>query len=333
MYDWQSFDVVFDLKPEYTPDHKSVETAQRHRKELGGALFFDRIWTSLGLKSSILLPGDPYLWIHLDLTCLFPAPKPLYPARTNQDLRTLWSTICSKATAPTHQRQSLLFYLLLSPSRALPAVLKSFADGTYLPPKYQTLIRGLWELDHLHFQAALDFLTDPILTPATFPDEILKLLLSHPKCDDALAMAYYLTVKPPLRDAETKEMLFRLLCQTSVVEAMNFTRKQAEPGRRQLFETVLVSVHNEPPSAGRAERARTLLSLPLTTAEGAWFEDCLLRGAGKNCAEARDSVLVRRIVMGQSVDNIAELRGWKGKKIDGVGWDDIRQSMSRALIG
>jgi len=50
MLDWKDFDSVFQPKKDYTPDHKQGEAAIRHRKELGGHLYFDLIWTSLGLK-------------------------------------------------------------------------------------------------------------------------------------------------------------------------------------------------------------------------------------------------------------------------------------------
>jgi len=53
MYDWRKFSSVFQSKPDYTLDHKQVETAFRHRKELGGTLFFDKVWESLGLKQGL----------------------------------------------------------------------------------------------------------------------------------------------------------------------------------------------------------------------------------------------------------------------------------------
>lgn len=46
---WHDFDAVFQQKPDYAPDQKSVETIVRHRKEFGDELFFDRIWKSIGL--------------------------------------------------------------------------------------------------------------------------------------------------------------------------------------------------------------------------------------------------------------------------------------------
>jgi hypothetical protein len=50
MYDWQNFDVVFQGKPDYSYDEKTVHTILKNRKELAGALYFDRVWSNLGLR-------------------------------------------------------------------------------------------------------------------------------------------------------------------------------------------------------------------------------------------------------------------------------------------
>ncbi len=84
---------------------------------------------------------------------------------------------------------------------------------------------GLWELDHAQFSRALEHLTDPSLTP-TFTDEILLTLIQHPKCDPALATAYYIATFPPLADQKTLEAYFELLKRNSVVEAYNFAQRQ-----------------------------------------------------------------------------------------------------------
>lgn len=47
--DWHNFDAVFQQKPDYAPDQKTVENISRHRREFGDELFFDRIWKSIGL--------------------------------------------------------------------------------------------------------------------------------------------------------------------------------------------------------------------------------------------------------------------------------------------
>jgi hypothetical protein len=50
MYDWQNFDVVFQGKPDYSYDEKTVHNILKNRKELAGALYFDRVWSNLGLR-------------------------------------------------------------------------------------------------------------------------------------------------------------------------------------------------------------------------------------------------------------------------------------------
>lgn len=48
MFNWHDFDVVFQAKPDYSFDNKTVEGINKHRRE-AGELFFDRIWRSIGL--------------------------------------------------------------------------------------------------------------------------------------------------------------------------------------------------------------------------------------------------------------------------------------------
>jgi hypothetical protein len=50
MYDWQNFDVVFHGKLDCSYDEKTVNAILKNRKELAGTLFFDRVWSNLGLK-------------------------------------------------------------------------------------------------------------------------------------------------------------------------------------------------------------------------------------------------------------------------------------------
>lgn len=203
-----------------------------------------------------------------------------------------------------------------------------FARKVYLPEKYQLLVSGLHELDHCRFSQALEHLTDPSLTP-TFPDEILYTLISHPHCDNSLAMAYYITVSPPLQNARTLEAYFSVLCQNSVAEAYHFCQKQDEVKHKALFEALLVAVHSEPGGEARAERALTLLSLPLTDSEEGWFEECLLYGKAGQLNQAKDSVIMRRIAMGRDCEGIGALDRYRGHKIEGVNWDDVRISMQK----
>jgi hypothetical protein len=189
-------------------------------------------------------------------------------------------------------------------------------------------MQGLWQLDRCHFASALELLTDPSLIP-TFTDEILYTLIHHPRCDNSLATAYYVTVSPPLRDPRTLVAYFSMLSQNSVTEAYNFTKGQDGAKRKSLFEDLVVAVHTEGGSETRADRALALLSLPLTAEEEAWFEECLLYGKGASCNQAKDSVMMRRLAMGRDYQGLGALDRLRGHKINGVNWDDIRVSMQK----
>ncbi len=249
-----------------------------------------------------------------------------YPPKTNRDLRNLWQTVV-KSAAPDHQKQAILYYILKD-CRNLNNAGEHFSRKVWLPEKYKLLVSGLWELDRCHFSIALEHLTDPSLTP-TFPDEILYTLINQPKCDNNLAMAYYITISPPLQDARTLNAYFGMLCQNSVSEAYHFTQRQSETKRKSLLEDMVFAVHSEPGSEVRAEKALTLLSLPFTEEEEAWFEECLLYGKASRCNQAKDSVMMRRIAMGKDFESSGPLDRLRTPKIDGIGWDDIRISMEK----
>jgi len=307
MYDWQSFDVVFQAKPDYAYESKAVNTILKHRDELGGALFFDRVWSTLGLK---------------DVT-------KSYPPKTNRDIRNLWQTVV-KSASPDHQKHAILYYILKD-CRHLNDAEAHFSRKVWLQEKYRLLVSGLWELDHCRFSTALEYLTEPSLIP-TFPDEILYTLISHPKCDKGLAMAYYITILPPLQDARSLKAYFTLLCQNSVAEAYHFCQRQEASKHKSLLEDLVVGVHSEPGSEARAERALTLVSLPFTEEEEAWFEECLLYGRGARCNQAKDSVIMRRIAMGKSYEGLGALDRLRGQKKDGLSWDDVRSSIQKTGI-
>ena len=300
MYEWQDFKTVFQPKPDFKPDAKHAEAILRHREELGGTLFFDRIWNSLGLKH----------------------PTKNYPPKSNAELRTLWSKIV-QAQVGDEQKLALLYYLVRDVRTGnLEA---HFVRNTHLPEKYRLMVSGLWELDHLQFSKALEHLTDPSLTP-TFADDILLVLLQQPKCDKALAMAYYVTVRPPLRDQQTLNSYFALLTQTNIIEAYNFAKQN--PSHQRLFEELVVSVHEEDASDARAQRALQLLGLPFTEEEELWFEECLLKGRAARAPGAKDSVLMRRLATGKLHAGSSAVERLKGSKIDGVNWEDIRETMA-----
>ena len=188
---------------------------------------------------------------------------------------------------------------------------------------------GFWELDHCQFSRALEHLTDPSVTP-TFSDDILLTLIRHPKCDNNLALAYSLTVRPPLQNPQTLDAYFNLLCQANVVEAYRYAQQQPESKNKALFEKLIVFVHAESAGEARADLALLLLGLPLTEVEERWFEDCLLHGPGSKYPGAKDSVIMRQIATGKNLETTLDRQS--GPRINGLIWDDIQSSMRKADV-
>lgn len=199
---------------------------------------------------------------------------------------------------------------------------ESFARKVYLPRKYKVLTSGLHNLDHGQPKVALELLTDPSLTP-TFSDQILYTLLQNLKLDKSLAMAYYVTVTPPLQDQKTLNAYFSFLSDTNIVHAYHFCQKRNISQRKALFEILILSALS---SQGEqtASRAETLIGLPLTDEEVCWFEDFLLHEKGSSCHGAKDSVMMRRIATGRDYGNDPSLQHFRGQTIDGINWGDVR---------
>ncbi|RMZ85781.1 hypothetical protein DV737_g344, partial [Chaetothyriales sp. CBS 132003] len=300
MYDWTDFDVVFHSRADGFVDQKYVDAALTHRKELGGTLFFDRIWTAVKLKQ----------------------PAKSYPPKSAADLRNLWAKVV-KTEMAEEVKLSLLYYLVRDSRK--PRIEAEFVRKTFMPSKFCIQVAGLWELDHCAFARALDYLTQPSLTP-TFLDEILEVLLSQPACDDALAMAYYISVRPPLQSTSSLDAYFSLLRRTSLIEAFYFARQRLE--HKALFDQLVLWVHEQAPGQARATRAIQFISLPFSSEEEAWFEESLLHGRAAKCNGAKDSVLMRRLVRGKLSTASRAVDGYKGTRIDGVNWDELRNALA-----
>ena len=226
-----------------------------------------------------------------------------------------------KADISEELKLSLLYYIIKDCRKS--RIESEFIQKAYLPNKYRLLVAGLWELDQCEFSRALDYLTQPSLIP-TFVDEILEVLLKHPKCDNSLAMAYFITVRPSLQKKSTLDAYFAILSETSVPQAFHFARQN--PDHKRLFEGLVFYVHNQEAGDARAERAVQLISLSFTTEENAWFEECLLHGKAAKCAGAKDSVLMRRFSQGKSIVGNGTVERMKGPQIDGVNWEEIRNA-------
>ena len=315
MYDWTNFDVVFGKASKWAYDQNIVQTISRNRQALGGLLFFDRIWASIGLKecTRIFQPSPPGL-----LTLL--ATKQ-YPPKSNQDLRRLFTELIG-AASQDYQKQALVYYIIKD-CKAITDHGGAFAQEVYLPKKYASLISGLHHLDHGQPKQALEFLTDPSLPPA-FSDEILLALLESPKLERALPTAYYLTVLPPLADEKTLNAFFSHLCEADVTFAYTFSQKRAGFQRRRLFEKLILTALSRK-KLDKASLAEQLISLPFTDEEIFWFEEFLIHGQGSSCHEAKDTVIMRRIATGQDCSDISRHRG---QKAGGTDWGVIQKELA-----
>lgn len=315
MYDWASFDNVFEKASKWTYDQNAVNTISRNRQNMDGILFFDRIWASLGLKQGTNAHNPGVFFAADDVAAVA-----FYPPKSNQDLRKLFDTV-AKASAPDHQKHAIIYYLVKD-CKPISDNGEMFARKVYLPRKYKLLISGLHHLDQGQAKQALEPLTDPSLTP-TFSDEIMYTLLQNPKVDKSLAVAYYITVSPPLEDQKTLGAYFSLLCDTNIAHAYHFCQTRVNPERKSLFEKMILAAL----SAKGDEtllRAETLIALPFTEMEVLWFEDFLLRGKGSSCHGAKDSVIMRRMGCGRDFADLPSLKRFRGQKIDGINWGVVR---------
>ncbi|KAK2747307.1 hypothetical protein FQN57_002205 [Myotisia sp. PD_48] len=301
---WEDFDKPFSFKRDFTYDTQVADRIILTRKTLGGTLFVDRLFKILGIES----------------------PSKVYPPRTNANLRALYSQIIASSSPNTH-KQSLIYYILRD-CRGTSDGSKhlQFARRSYLPEQYRLLIDGLWHLDRLEFRRALEFIMDPSLIPL-FPDEILYVLATSPKRDDNLAIAYYVTVNPPLASSKYLNAYFGVVCRKGIVEAFNFTRKQQKSTSLQLLEQLITFVLSTNLGETRANRALALVNLPFNDVEEGHFEDVLLRGSAKNLLGAKDTVMMRRIATSRLENLDAELEALSGRKIEGFNWDDLRRNL------
>lgn len=290
-----SFEFIFQAKLDHSPDVRQGEAALKHRKELGGTLFFDRMWDKSNLGKA----------------------SKAYPPKSNAELKEIWKKIAN-AHVSEEQKLGLQYYLIRDARNG--SLEKSFLQKTYLPEKYQILVTGLWEMDRGQFSRALEYLTDPTLIPSTFADEVLLVLLRHPKCDKSQAMAYYLTVQPPLQDRNTLDAYFDLLVNTDVTGAYNFSRQH--PDHERLFERMVTTVQSVEPGEAREAAAVQMVGLPFTDEEVMWLDTIALDGTTK-IPEIRDSLAMQQTAKGQPMSKA--MQRYQGNKIDGVDWQDLRK--------
>ncbi|RFU23786.1 hypothetical protein B7463_g12552, partial [Scytalidium lignicola] len=265
---YQDFDQVFSFNPECQYEKSQIHSIDTHRKKLEG-LFIDRVLKLLGIKR----------------------PSKIYPPKSNGDLRSLHKAVL-ESNGADHHKISVLYYILLDFDflTARRDYSTSFEEKAFLPQKYQIYMQGLWFLDHLDFELALQYLTHPSLIP-TFSDEIMQVLVEHSGNGDlALPLAYYHTVRPVLTNPHSIENLFLAIVKRSVTEAFYFSRAQPEHIQRRMFETLVALVLNSSSASTIADQAAELVGLPFTQEEESWFEDYLLHNEG--IRKVKDAIMM-----------------------------------------
>lgn len=178
-------------------------------------------------------------------------------------------------------------------------------------------------------QAALDFLTEPVLIP-TFSEDILYTLCCHaPQDDSTLPLAYYHTFSVPITSSKVLEAFFLILCRTSVTEAFFFSRSKGELTQRGLFEQLIDFVLTRSRGALRASRSAELVTLPLNEDEESWLEEYLKEGDGKTSQGATDTLVMRAMTTGQfgSIQNQSEIA--RDRKINDLSWASLRDRVDR----
>ncbi|KAF2001045.1 hypothetical protein P154DRAFT_522037 [Amniculicola lignicola CBS 123094] len=320
MLDIEDFDTVFPDSPEYS--HEEVETIKSRRTQLGGKTFFERLLDLLQIKG-----------------------RRLYPPQSPTGLSELHAKITETPIA-LHYKHCLLFYLLkdLSPMHhADTEIATKFAHDVHLDSKFWTFIEGLWALDHLQFETAVQNLTHPSIIP-TFPDEIMIALLNHRNLPNGttnqeyiLPMAYYNCAKPPLANKEAMTEFVKYMSDRSVTETFYWIRGRAQHEQPLLFE-ILVSTTfqrvgpndrtNE--AYKREDRAVELVSLPWNEDEETWLETYLLEGEGRNFHGARETVMMRRLATGKWGEAVGD-HALRGKNKESLNWEVLKDGIRKGL--
>ncbi|KAL8965016.1 MAG: hypothetical protein Q9183_004078 [Haloplaca sp. 2 TL-2023] len=298
--DFEDFDSVFAFDADVVYGESVRHKIEKNRRSMEGGLFIDRLLKTLGINE----PGNN-----------------IYPPKSNQSLRQLHQQIID-SPSPDHHRQSVLYYVLRDLSRTDKDShhASNFAKSVFLPEKYRIFIDGVWYLDRARFEKALDYLTEPVLIP-TFPEEIVYALCTHPDQHDMhIPLAYYYAVSPPVTSPKVLEALYVKMAESSVTEALFWSRKQGPSMRRRLFDQLIHNVLDAPEGNDRARRSIELIHLPFDTEEEQWFLAYLTEGQGRNIPRAKDALNGRAVAKGRS-DALAELgKGFGSTANSGMEW-------------
>ncbi len=97
-----------------------------------------------------------------------------------------------------------------------------------------------------------------------------------------------------------------------------------------MFEKLLNFVLANSAGAIRATRSVELINLPLDEEEEACFEEYLKDGNGRTLFGANDTLVMRALVTGRSNAIMEYGKNMSGRKIDGVNWATLRDSVQRS---
>ncbi|CAI6338924.1 unnamed protein product [Periconia digitata] len=269
--------------------------------------------------------------------------RKIYPPKQEKDLRELHSRIAS-APITLHYKHCLILYLLkdITPSNHDTNLSEAFAMSVHLEPSFWTFIEGIWELDHLQYENAVMHLTHPSIIQ-TFADDILLALLRRRDRsgsfklelgDDTLPMAYFNCADPPLEGEAVRIQFTKYMAVRNVSETYHWIRSRPENEQKQLLEALVEQTfhtgHQQSESYPTVDRAVELAGLPFDEEEEKWLEAFLTEGRGRMLPGAEDTIIMRRLANGNFRD-VAGQKGPKGRKIDGVTWDLLRNGVKRGL--
>ncbi|KAI9147562.1 Protein ELYS [Paramyrothecium foliicola] len=303
MFDLTNYENVFPAGFQVPYDRKFVHEIEGYRKTFEGVLFIDRVLTALGISKS-----------------------KAYPPKNEAALRPLHQQIC-ETNMSMHHKLSLFYYILLdfpaANDRSTPS--ETFAVESGVPLNYQIFMKGLWYMDRHDFPKALEHIAYPSLIP-DFADDIITILVRHAQDNDySLALSYFNTVQPILKTATALEYLFDAIAQTSVTEAILFSRTHPEHTREVLFRRLIAGVLSIDHSAETSSHLSDLAFYPFDNVEEAWFVEYLSTGDGHSLKRSKDVLLIRRI----AADDFDEAT----KQRVGSQWASIIQGIKGGIDG
>lgn len=193
-------------------------------------------------------------------------------------------------------------------------------EGIFLLITAELTPHSCQQKNHLE---AIQYLASPSLKPR-FADEILGTLIEHGQ--DGLAIAYYQSVGPPLREADVMCGYFTMLCKSSVTDAYMFARSQVDSA---FFGTII----EEALYSQRLESAVALVDLPMTSQEAEFMEEFLLNGKGRDLKHAADVVVMRKVATGKLMVLDADIKRLNvtRRSYGGISWQNVVEGINRGL--